>query len=99
MSMAELSFVARFHAAPGRRAELEAAFAELAAPTRSEPGCLAFEVLAASADPDLFFIHSRWRSAADFDRHAELAHTRRFLAAALDAIDHPFDGQRLTRLV
>jgi quinol monooxygenase YgiN len=93
--MAGMVLIARFHALPERREELRAALAELAPPTRAEPGCQSFEVLNSSHDPELFFIHSRWRDEAAFDDHAELPHTRRFLELASAAIDHPFDVQRL----
>jgi quinol monooxygenase YgiN len=93
--MAGMVLIARFHAAPDKREALRAALAALAPPTRAEPGCLSFEVLNSNRDPDLFFIHSRWQDEAAFDRHAELAHTQRFVTAASAAIDHAFDAQRL----
>jgi quinol monooxygenase YgiN len=93
--MAGMVLVARFHASEGQREVLRAALAELAPPTRAEPGCLSFEVLASNRDPDLFFIHSRWHDEAAFDHHAELPHTSRFLETATAAIDHGFDAQRL----
>jgi quinol monooxygenase YgiN len=93
--MAGMVLIARFHALPDRREELRAALGELAPPTRAEPGCLSFEVLASSREPGLFFIHSRWFDEAAFNAHAELPHTRRFLEAATACIGHALDTQRL----
>jgi quinol monooxygenase YgiN len=93
--MAGMVLIARFHALPQQREELRSALAAIAQPTRAEPGCLSFEVLNSNCDPDLFYIHSRWQDEAAFNSHAELAHTRSFLAAASAAIDHPLDPQRL----
>jgi quinol monooxygenase YgiN len=93
--MAGMVLIARFQALPERREELRAALAEIAPPTRAEPGCISFEVLTSNHEPGLFFIHSRWQDVAAFDRHAGLAHTRRFLDVAAACIGHPLDTQRL----
>ncbi len=36
-----------------------------------------------------FYIHSRWRDMAAFERHAGLPHTVRFVASVEPLIDHP----------
>lgn len=94
--MAGMVLLARFHAAPGRGEHLRTALTEIAPPTRAEPGCLSFEVLASTRDADLFYIHSRWIDEAAFDLHASMPHTLRFIEAATEAIDHAFDAQRLS---
>ena len=94
----ELFIFARFRAQPGNEATLEEAMLEGLAPTRAEPGCLGSNVFRSVRDPRLFFIHSRWKDQAAFDRHAELPHTVRFLARAEPLIDHPFDITRTERI-
>lgn len=96
--MTELAVFARFHARPGQAPAVAAAIAEVVPPTRAETGCLAIAAFVSVADPDLFFIHSRWVDEAAFDAHAALAHTVRFLAKVTPLIDHPLDVNRTRAL-
>jgi quinol monooxygenase YgiN len=66
----------------------------LAAPTRQEPGCLSIDAFGATQDPRLFYIHSRWKDEAAFDRHAQLPHTVRFVEQVQTLIDHPLEVTR-----
>jgi quinol monooxygenase YgiN len=90
----DLYAIARFHARPGRAAEVEAAIREVGTPTRAEPGCLSYHVFRSTRDDALFFIHSRWQDEAAFDLHARLPHTVRFIATVEPLIDHPLDVTR-----
>jgi len=90
----ELHIIARFHARPGKEAEVEAAIREVGAPTGAEADCVSYELLRSTRDGALFFIHSRWTDEAAFERHAALPHTVRFLATVQPLIDHPLDVTR-----
>jgi quinol monooxygenase YgiN len=90
----DLTIFARFHARPGQARAVEAALREVAPPSRAEPGCLWIETYRGSQDPDVFFIHSRWRDMAAFERHAELAHTVKFLATMASLVDHDLKVER-----
>ena len=96
--MTDMVLFVRFHPKPGMRDALVEALREVAAPTRAEDGCLAFETLAAVNDPDLFFVHSRWRDEAAFEHHATLPHTKRFVERVAATIDHPFTAVRLASM-
>jgi quinol monooxygenase YgiN len=85
----ELFLFARFHARPGCQAALRQAIREVQGPTRQEPDCLSYHVFQSVRDRDEFYIHSRWRDHAAFERHANLPHTARFLATVEPLIDHP----------
>lgn len=86
----EVFVFARFHALPGKRAEVRQAMFEVQGPTRREPGCLDYAAFHSVRDPDEFYIHSRWRDRATFDAHAELPHTVRFVETVGPLLDHPF---------
>jgi quinol monooxygenase YgiN len=94
----ELVIFARFHARPGQEDVLVRALRDVVPPSRAEPGCLAISAYRSVRDPLLFWIHSRWIDEAAFDRHAELPHTMRFIAAVAELIDHPLDITRATAL-
>ena len=87
----EVFIFARFHARPGQGSAVADALLEVVAPSRAEPGCLSIHVFRSIRDPQLFYIHSRWKDEAAFESHAGLSHTVRFL----DRVRQP--GVRLER--
>jgi len=93
-----LTIFARFHSRPGQAAAVEAALREVVPQSRAEAGCLGIEAHRSIQDPDLFFIHSRWRDLAAFERHAALPHTERFVATMTPLIDHPLEVSRASPL-
>jgi quinol monooxygenase YgiN len=94
----ELFIFGRFHARPGCENALAEAMLAGLAPTRAEPGCLSSNVFRATRDPQLFFIHSRWKDEAAFELHAEMPHTVHFLECVEPLIDHPLDVRRTERI-
>ena len=63
-----------------------------------EPGCLSIHHFRSIPDPQLFYIHSRWKDEAAFERHAGLPHTVRFLERVEPLIDHPLDVARTEQI-
>jgi quinol monooxygenase YgiN len=68
--------VTLIHGLPGREAELEAHLRSLAAPTRAEPGCLAYDLYRSPEHPHEFMRFERWESAAALERHKQTPHLR-----------------------
>lgn len=64
-----LTIVAILRARAGREEELGRRLAELVDPTRTEPGCLNYDLHRADADPAVWVLHENWRSDADLDLH------------------------------
>ncbi len=95
----ELTIVARFHAREGQETSVKAAIEAVSAPTRAEPGCLAYAAYRSIHNSRLFFICSRWTDEAAFEQHAELPHTMEFLARIEPLIDHPLDIARAHQFV
>jgi quinol monooxygenase YgiN len=95
----ELHIIARFHARPGKEADVEAAIREANGPTRAEPACLDLRVFRSTRDPALFHIYSCWQDEAAFEHHATLPHTVRFLERVQPLIDHPLDVTRTRQII
>jgi quinol monooxygenase YgiN len=94
----ELFIFARIHARPGNdRAVANVLFDDLA-PSREEPGCLSIHAFRSIRDPQLFYIHSRWKDEAAFDGHIRLPHTVRFVERLEPLIDHSLDVTRAERI-
>ena len=79
----------RLHAREGEEGAVEEALREVAGPSREEGGCLSFQTFRSGRDRGLFYIHSRWGDEAAFQKHAELAHTVRFLEKVDGLLDEP----------
>lgn len=94
----EVFIFGRFHARSGNEAAVAEALLEVAAPSREEPGCLSLQDFQSIHDPQLFFVHSRWKDEAAFENHARLPHTVRFLERVEPLIDHPLDVSRTKRI-
>lgn len=90
----ELFIFARFHARPGQECAVADALRDVVAPSRGEPGCLGIEAFRSIRDPQLFYVHSRWKDEAAFEAHAGLPHTRHFVERVEPLLDHPLDVTR-----
>jgi quinol monooxygenase YgiN len=87
-----------FHARDGCGADVERALMKVVRASRGETGCLAIHAFRSIRNDRLFYIHSQWQDEAAFDRHAELAHTVRFIDEVTPLIDHPVQAIRTQRL-
>jgi quinol monooxygenase YgiN len=94
----DLFIIARFHAREGLEDEVAAALRDVVPPTRTESSCLGIEAFAATRDPALFYIQSRWMNEAAFEHHATLPHTVRFIERVRTLIDHPLEVVRVRPL-
>ncbi len=94
----EVFIFARFHARAGNEAAVADALLEVAAASREEPGCVSLQDFQSLRDPQLFYVHSRWKDEAAFENHAQLPHTVRFIERVEPLIDHPLDVARTKRI-
>ena len=92
--MSGLTVFIRLHARQGLAETVAAALRTVVEASRAEPGCLEIAAYRSVQDPALFHIQSRWTDEAAFEAHAELSHTKTFLAKVQPLIDHPFEAAR-----
>ena len=67
-------------AAVGREEKLADQLRALVAPTRSEAGCLAYELHRDPQNPGKFMFYERFKSQAALDEHLASAHFKSFVA-------------------
>jgi len=84
----------RLLARPGEESAVESALREVMGPPREEPGCLSFHLFRSMREPRLFYIHSKWVNEAEFHKHAELPHTKRFLERVDPLLEQPREVAR-----
>lgn len=89
-----MHFLVRFETRVGCAATFRDALLALADTSRTEPGCVRFEILEGVGDVGTFAIHSEWVDGEAFDRHATLPHTTAFLAGCRTWLTHDVHGLR-----
>ena len=77
--MKTLTVVATFQARSGKEAALRAALISLVAPTRKEPGCINYDLHAASDGAGKFLFHENWTNQAALDAHLKSPHVQALL--------------------
>jgi quinol monooxygenase YgiN len=82
--MADLPVVAVITARAGSEQQVQQALSALVEPTRSEPGCISYDLLVSAADPATFITMESWRSQADLDAHLQTPHVQQALSVAGD---------------
>jgi len=83
--------VARALARPGSRQDLQDALVAVLAPTRREPGCLRYELVQSTADPNEFVMLEEWRSESDIATHMQAPHVQQLFAKVPALVAAPPD--------
>jgi quinol monooxygenase YgiN len=87
----EVTVVAIMTAARGKHEELAAELAALVGPTRTEPGCLQYDLSVEIEAPERFIFTERWRSERDLARHRTEAHLLAFRERATELLAGPLE--------
>ena len=74
----QLTVVAHLRALRGQIEETKAFLTSLIAPTRAEPGCVEYWLHQDNDDPAEFTFYENWTSRAEWDKHMELPHLKKF---------------------
>jgi quinol monooxygenase YgiN len=72
----QVRLVITMTAAPGRGADLAAAFRERCADVMQEPGCEQYEIFQSALDPDKLTLLELWKDQAALDEHAKVNQAR-----------------------
>ncbi|MCA9689631.1 MAG: putative quinol monooxygenase [Nannocystaceae bacterium] len=83
---------------PGTTARALEIFAQAAAPTRAEPGCVRYELCQSQDDERRFVLVEEWRSQAALDEHLTKPYIRTMGAALPEVVAAPL-GIRFLREV
>ena len=77
----------RMRALPSHVDELTRLSLATVEPSRAEPGCVVFELLQSTSDPDEILFYEAYVDRAAFERHLEAKHVRAWQALALPLVD------------
>ena len=67
-----LILIAKFESRPEYREEFISLSEGMLEPSRSEEGCIHYELLQDPFNPDLFTFYEKWRSSGDLEEHFEM---------------------------
>lgn len=91
MPKQELIVIARIRAKAGREDDVLSEIVALIAPTRSEAGCIKYDLHRAQDDPALFCLYEVWRSRQDLDEHLATPYLQSFLGRVTELLAEPVD--------
>ena len=87
----KLTVVARIKAKKGNEEEVKRELLALVAPTRTEAGCLGYDLHQSTEDPALFLFYENWTSRAALDEHFATPHLTRLNERAPELLAEPVE--------
>jgi len=87
----QVTVVARCRAKKGMEEQVRQEILALVLPTRSESGCINYDLHVSVEDPALFMLYENWRSKAALDQHLATPYLERFKALAPELLSEPID--------
>jgi len=94
LSRETVRVIARLKAKPGKEGELRSLAAALLAPTRTEAGCIRYELLENDADPAELTFVEEWQSENALQAHLATAHVQYALSRCPDLLVGNLDLRR-----
>jgi quinol monooxygenase YgiN len=85
----DLIIIASAKAKPGKEKALEQALRDVAKPTRSQPGSVAFSLYRSVENPSVIIGFERWASKKDHEKHLQGAHVQKLMSAMADILAEP----------
>ncbi len=73
-----ITVVARFKAREGTEMNLEEELLKLVAPSRSDPGCINYDLHRSLGDPSVFIFYENWQSRELLENHSTTPHVKNF---------------------
>lgn len=96
--MTVLTIIARIKAKPGMERRMQQDLLALLAPTRSEDGCITFDLLSDINDPAVFILYENWESKAALDAHFEQPYVKKVLQAYEVTLAEPIAVNFLSKI-
>ena len=96
--MSQLTVIATMRAKPGKEAELQEHLLRLVPQTRTEPGCIDYDLHRLQDDPSVFVMYENWVDRGELDKHLQMPYMRAFGAALPDLLRSPLELQLLDTL-
>jgi quinol monooxygenase YgiN len=96
--MTVLTVIARIKSNPGMEKQMQQDLLGLLTPTRSETGCITFDLLTDINDPTIFILYENWESQSALDAHFEQPYVKRVLKAYEVTLAEPIAANFLRKI-
>jgi len=96
--MSQLTVIATMRAKPGKEADLQEHLLRLVPQTRTEAGCIDYDLHRLQEDPSVFVMYENWVDRGELDKHLQMPYMRAFGAALPDLLRSPLELQMLDTL-
>jgi len=96
--MSQLTVIATMRAKPGKEADLQEHLLRLVPQTRTEAGCIDYDLHRLQDDPSVFVMYENWADRGELDKHLQMPYMRAFGAALPDLLRSPLELQLLDTL-
>ena len=91
MADKKVTVVARFKAKQGMEETVRQEIMALVEPTRSEPGCINYDLHQSVDDKSVFMLYENWVSKKDLDEHLEMPYLKDLKAKADQILAEPLE--------
>ena len=85
----KVTVLALFKAKPGLEEEVRRELMALQEPTRSEEGCINYDLHRSRDDPSRFMFYENWKSQEDLDQHLQMPYLTAFREKAGELLAEP----------
>jgi quinol monooxygenase YgiN len=96
--MTILTVIARIKAKPGMEKQMQQDLLGLLKPTRTETGCITFDLLIDINDPTVFMLYENWESQAALDAHFQQSYVKQVLTTYEVTLAEPISANFLVKI-
>lgn len=93
-----ITVIARFKAKKGSEGELKEILLSLIGPSRSDEGCINYDLHQAIDDPTVFVFHENWESRELLNKHSTAPHLQQSRSKRKELLAEPPEVTILTRI-
>jgi quinol monooxygenase YgiN len=94
----QITIIARIKAKPGMEQRMQQDLLGLLVPTRSESGCITFDLLVDANDPAIFVLYENWSDQAALDAHFQHPYVKQVLQAYHETLAEPISVMSLKKI-
>lgn len=92
----QITVLAIARAKPGMEAELGKRLLAMVEPSRTEEGCISYDMHQSNEDPAIWMAYETWRSDEDLTLHFEKPYLRAFAETAEEVVAEPINIQKFS---
>jgi quinol monooxygenase YgiN len=98
MQRRKITLIALVKAKEGMEDTVKQELLSLVKPTRTEPGCISYDVHQALDDKSLFVFYENWKSMEDLKKHLEMPYLKAFKQKADSFVAKPLEVTLLEKI-